>query len=221
MTPALQYGARVPRSFFERTVVQVAGDLLGRVLVTGAGDHRVAVRLTEVEAYAGQDDPASHAYRGRTTRNAVMFGPAGHLYTYFVYGMHWCANIVTGDIDVPQAVLLRAGHVVDGHAIARARRGKKPDGSDGDQALARGPAGLATTLGLGAAAYGSDLCEPAGWIGLYGGSPPPRSDVGVGPRTGVAAAADMQNRYWIIDDPTVSPFRVWSPRSRTAGRRPT
>jgi DNA-3-methyladenine glycosylase len=104
----------LPRSFFEREVTVVARDLLGRVMVARSAAGTVAVRLTEVEAYAGVDDPASHAFRGRTPRTAVMFGPAGHLYTYFVYGMHWCANIVTGRDGDASAVLLRAGVVVDG-----------------------------------------------------------------------------------------------------------
>ena len=100
----------------------VARDLLGRVMVARSAAGTVAVRLTEVEAYAGVDDPASHAFRGRTPRTAVMFGPGGHLYTYFVYGMHWCANIVTGRDGDASAVLLRAGVVVDGIEVARVRR---------------------------------------------------------------------------------------------------
>ena len=113
-------GRRLPRSFFDRDVDAVADDLLGRVIAVVRDGIRVAVRLTEVEAYAGLDDPASHAFRGLTPRTAIMFGPPGHLYTYFVYGMHWCANIVTGPDGDPSAVLLRAGQVVDGVDTARA-----------------------------------------------------------------------------------------------------
>ena len=124
-------GNRLPRPFFERDVSMVAQDLLGRVVVSRQSDRPVAVRLTEVEAYRGREDSASHAFRGPTPRTAVMFGPAGHLYTYFVYGMHWCANIVTGPDGYPSAVLLRAGEVVDGIDLARARR---PQGGIGPAA---------------------------------------------------------------------------------------
>ena len=111
----------------------------------------MAVRLTEVEAYDGPDDPGSHAYRGRTRRNAVMFGPSGMLYVYFTYGMHHCANVVVGPVDRPSAVLLRAGEVVDGLESARARR----RGSDRD--LARGPARLCQALGIDLSHDGTDL----------------------------------------------------------------
>src|SRR4051812_43584569 len=113
------------REFYERPVLDVARDLLGAVVVHG----RVAVRLTEVEAYDGGRDPASHAYRGPTPRNAVMFGPAGHAYVYFTYGMHFCMNLVTGPAGAASAVLLRAGDIVAGHDAARPRpqRGTEPD----------------------------------------------------------------------------------------------
>src|SRR3954452_10709369 len=136
---------RVPRNRLEGDVESVARDLLGRVIVSGAGPTEVAVRLTEVEAYAGLDDPASHAYRGRTPRNAVMFGPAGHLYTYFVYGMHFCANVTCLQDGEAGAVLLRAGRVVSDPGVARVRRPTARRDAD----LARGPARLASLLGLG------------------------------------------------------------------------
>ena len=104
-------------------VEDVAPLLLGAVLHHDG----VAVRLTEVEAYDGSDDPASHAYRGRTPRTEVMFGPPGRLYVYFSYGMHWCANVVTGPDDRASAVLLRAGEVVEGVDVARVRRGSARD----------------------------------------------------------------------------------------------
>jgi DNA-3-methyladenine glycosylase len=148
--------APLPRSFFDRPSHVVAPDLLGRVLVHGP----VAVRLTEVEAYGGPgEDPAAHTYRGRTARNAVMFGPPGHLYVYFTYGMHFCANLVCLPEDHGSAVLLRAGEVVARADLARSRRsgGGDVDG-DGppasrrkpiaDRDLARGPARLAVALGL-------------------------------------------------------------------------
>lgn len=201
---------RLPREFFDREVTVVARDLLGRVIVAGRDGRRVAVRLTEVEAYAGLQDPASHAFRGRTPRTAVMFGPPGHLYTYFVFGMHWCANIVTGQDGHASAVLLRAGEVVDGLDDARARRPSVTR----DNELARGPAGLATVLGFGAETNGADLCRPGGAIEVRAGTPPATSAVQVGPRVGISAAAEVERRFWITGDPTVSAFRAWTPRRR-------
>ncbi len=202
------------RSFLQRDVIAVAPDLLGTVVEADSPDGPVAVRLTEVEAYAGLQDPASHAYRGRTPRTAVMFGPAGHLYTYFVYGMHWCGNVVTGPDGVPSAVLLRAGEVVDGVETARARRTTAGRRTPKDEHLARGPAGLATVLGLSAGSNGSDLIDGDGPIRLLHGAPPPAGDIVVGPRVGVAAAADEPRRFWVNGDPTVSAFRAWVPRKR-------
>src|SRR5689334_14015397 len=115
----------LPRDFFARPSVEVAPDLLGCVLEPATADGLVAVRLTEVEAYAGASDPASHAWRGRTARNAVMFGPPGHAYVYFTYGMHFCVNLVClGDTESvsASAVLLRAGEIVAGEDLARAPR---------------------------------------------------------------------------------------------------
>src|SRR3954454_10587607 len=144
----------VARERLAITSLRLAPKLLGAVLVSDVGGERVAVRLTEVEAYEGLDDPASHAYRGETARTRVMFGPAGHLYCYFTYGMHWCANIVCGVDGVASAVLLRAGEVVDALYPSRPRRPAAKRDSD----LARGPARLATCLALGAATNGLDLC---------------------------------------------------------------
>ena len=118
------------RAFFERPVLEVAPSVLGGVVVNGP----VAVRLTEVEAYDGAGDPGSHAFRGRTARNAVMFGPPGHVYVYFTYGMHWCANLVCGPTGTASAVLLRAGEVVTGLDVARSRR----PSARSDHELARG-----------------------------------------------------------------------------------
>ena len=123
----------ISRDFFARTSVLVAPDLLGCVLEHETPDGLVAVELTEVEAYAGQTDPASHAYRGKTARNAVMFGPPGHAYVYFTYGMHFCVNLVCLGDDSASAVLLRAGRVIEGEELARARRsGRKPPADPGD-----------------------------------------------------------------------------------------
>ena len=190
----------------------MAADLLGRVIAAEHGKARIAVRLTEVEAYAGMQDPASHAFRGRTPRTVIMFGPAGYLYTYFVYGMHWCANIVTGPDGHAAAVLLRAGEVVEGLEIAQARRPRVKR----DRELARGPAGLATVLGFAASSNGTDLCRPGGAVALFAGEPPPTSAARMGPRVGVATAQEVERRFWIGGDPTVSAFRAWTPRRRAA-----
>src|SRR3954463_1645778 len=128
----------LPREFFDRPVLEVAPDLLGRTLVRMTPDGPITVRLTEVEAYDGPNDPGSHAYRGSTPRNSVMFGPAAHLYVYFTYGMHWCANAVCGPPGSASAVLLRAGQIVDGVETARSRRAA----ARLDRDLARGPARL-------------------------------------------------------------------------------
>ena len=117
--------ALIPRDFFARPAVQVAPDLLGVVIEHQTADGLVAVELTEVEAYMGASDPASHAYRGRTARNAVMFGPPGHAYVYFTYGMHFCVNVVCLGNGSASAVLLRAGAVIAGEELARARRTRR------------------------------------------------------------------------------------------------
>jgi DNA-3-methyladenine glycosylase len=204
----------VARARLAGPVLEVARDLLGRVVEARSPEGTVAVRLTEVEAYAGAADPASHAFRGRTSRNAVMFGPAGHLYVYFVYGMHWCCNVVCGPDGTASAVLLRAGTVVTGLELARSRRAA----ARSDQELARGPARLATTLGLGGQANGLDLCAGASPVRLLRGAPVPDEAVRYGPRVGVASAGDIPWRLWIAADPTVSTYRLGGQR-RVRARR--
>lgn len=178
-------------------VLEVAPRLLGAIVRHG----EVAVRLTEVEAYDGAHDPGSHAFRGPTPRNAVMFGPPGHLYVYFTYGMHHCANVVTGVEGTASAVLLRAGEVVDGYDVARERRGGARD-----RDLARGPARLCQSLGLALADNGVDLA--AGPVILEPDGVPPQLDrVATGPRVGLRHAADRPWRFWLEGEPTVSPYR--------------
>lgn len=163
--------------------------------------HGVTVRLSEVEAYGGHGaDPGSHAHRGPTPRSAIMFGPAGRLYVYFTYGMHWCANVVTGPEGEASAVLLRAGEVVEGIEVARARR---PGARDRD--LCRGPARLAKALDLDARVLGVDLLDPAAPVRLLPGGH--EGQVVTGPRVGLAAAAETPWRFWLEGDPTVSPYR--------------
>jgi DNA-3-methyladenine glycosylase len=184
--------------------------LLGCVLVADvpdvSGAEPVAVRLVEVEAYRGMDDPASHCYRGKTDRNAVMFGPAGHLYVYFVYGMHFCANVVALTEDQPGAVLLRAGEVVGGLDTAWSRR----PASRSEAELARGPARLTAVLAvldLDRSANGLDLTDPASPVRLYEGDPVPDDLVRTGPRVGVAMAMEVPWRYWVAGSPAVSAYR--------------
>ncbi|WP_439653574.1 DNA-3-methyladenine glycosylase [Quadrisphaera setariae] len=208
----------VPRAFFDRPVLDVARDLLGRVVVHSSDDGDVAVRLTEVEAYAGPGDPGSHAARGRTPRTAVMFGPPGHAYVYFSYGMHWCANLVCGPEGTASAVLLRAGEVVDGLDLARSRRAAARKDVD----LARGPARLAAALGLDKAQDGADLCAPTSALRVVDGPPlSSSSEVLSGPRVGVSGEGGNGERfpwrYWLAGEPTVSAYRVAAPRRRRAG----
>jgi len=214
------------RDFFDRPVLTVARELLGRTIVHEGPGGRVAVRLTEVEAYDGPNDPGSHAYRGRTARNEVMFGTPGHVYVYFTYGMHYCANFVCGPGGHPSAVLLRAGEVVEGIEIARARRSNAAS----DRELARGPARLVTALGLGPSDNGADACgegtisvlrgvEDDGNPGLGQGVSPER--IRTGPRVGLSAAPDWPWRFWLDGDPTVSVYRPAKPRRVAAATTAT
>jgi DNA-3-methyladenine glycosylase len=186
-------------------VLPAARALLGCELSAGG----VTVRITEVEAYAGTaGDPASHAHRGRTPRNTVMFGPAGHAYVYFTYGMHWCMNVVTGVEGEASAVLLRAGEVVDGLDVARARRTSVRRDLD----LARGPARLCAALGLDAAAYGLYLLGDGPVRLRAPAQPAPLAAIESGPRVGVTGAHDRPWRLWLAGDPTVSQYRRHAPR---------
>ncbi len=182
--------------------VDAAKRLLGCVLESESPEGVVQVRLTEVEAYRGGDDPASHCYRGRTSRNEVMFGPAGHLYVYFVYGMHFCANVVSLIDGVPGAVLLRAGEVVAGVDIAARRR----PGARSPTELAKGPARLTSVLGLDRGHNGVDLTEPDSPVRLLARPPAAADEIRIGPRVGVAVAIDVPWRFW-LNSPTVSTYR--------------
>jgi DNA-3-methyladenine glycosylase len=185
-------------------VLTAAVRLLGCVLEADTPEGTVGVRLVEVEAYRGADDPASHSFRGRTTRNAVMFGPPGHLYVYFVYGMHFCANISCLTHGEPAAVLLRAGEVVSDLAVARARR---PTARRIDD-LARGPARLASLLGLQREHNGVDVTDPASPVRLLAAPPVDPALIRTGPRVGVAAAHELPWRFWLDGSPAVSQYRA-------------
>lgn len=184
-------------------VLPAARLLLGCHLVADRPEGQVAVRLVELEAYRGSDDPAAHSYRGRTARNAVMFGPPGHLYVYFVYGMHFCANISCLPDGQAGAVLLRAAEVVSDLDVARRHRPT----ARSDVELARGPARLATLLGLRREHNGLDITDPASPVRLLPGDPVPAELVRTGPRVGVAAAQDRPWRFWVHGSPAVSAYR--------------
>jgi DNA-3-methyladenine glycosylase len=222
----------LPRSFFDRPSVQVAPDLLGCVISHETAEGLVAVALAEVEAYAGEADPASHAFRGRTARNAVMYGPPGHAYVYFTYGMHFCVNLVCQPEGEASAVLLRAGRVIDGVPLARARRSgvvrppggrRRPPGAVMKEVdLARGPGRLCEALGIDRSHDGADVADPASPLRVV--APPAAvraADISRGPRVGVSRAADVTWRFWITGDPAVSPYRAHAPRRRAGGKPAT
>jgi DNA-3-methyladenine glycosylase len=213
----------LPREFFAGSSLQVAPRLLGCVLEHQTAEGLVAVQLTEVEAYEGSADPASHAYRGRTARNAVMFGPPGHAYVYFTYGMHFCANLVCGPEGTAVAVLLRAGRIIEGAPLAAARRlAGRPAARVPDRDLARGPARLCQALAIDRAQDGADVCDPASLLRVRPGppaapesaAPGPAPAISRGPRVGVSSAADRPWRFWLTGDPTVSVYRPHVPRTR-------
>ncbi len=208
----------VSRDFLARAATEVAPELLGCVLEHETAAGLVAVELTEVEAYAGQADPASHAYRGMTRRNAVMFGPPGHAYVYFTYGMHFCVNVVCAGEGSVSAVLLRAGAVIEGEDLARARRSSRRPGHPKKQQtspqgasppapplqaplawrdLARGPARLCQALDIDRSLDGADLCvassplrlRPAQLAANTGGRTTARSETGLAQRDGPVEAA--------------------------------
>lgn len=184
----------LPRHSFRRDPCEVAPELLGKVLRVGER----AVRLVEVEAYAGADDPGSHAFRGPTARNAAMFGPPGHLYVYFTYGMHWCANVVCGEPGEAGAVLLRAGAPLRGlEAMWAARPAARRE-----QDLCSGPAKLCQALGIDGALDGADLLH--GPVALLDdGTPPPAGPVRT-TRIGLRHGADLPWRWSVPGDPNVS-----------------
>lgn len=197
-------------AFLSGPATEVAPRLLGAVL----HGRDASLRITEVEAYLGAQDPGSHAYRGMTRRNAIMFGPPGFLYVYFTYGMHVCANIVCGTEGEPTAVLLRAGEVVVGVDAARGRRVTSRSDTD----LARGPARLCVALGITLGDDGADLA--AGPLRLESARHPAAA-VANGPRTGVSGAGgsdDYPWRFWLPGDPTVSPYKRAAPKKRGSAR---
>jgi DNA-3-methyladenine glycosylase len=206
VTPAAEVAAGAPlatrrpplidaRSWFDRSAAEVAPDLLGALLIHDAPGGRIAGRIVEVEAYLGPEDLAAHSSRGRTPRNAVMFGEPGHLYVYLVYGVHHCANVVCGPGDKPEAVLLRAAAITEGLALARERRG-----GVANLRLASGPGNLAAAFGIDRRHNGIDLL--GGPIRLA--QPSEAVEVERSARVGVdyaGAWTDRPLRYAVRDDP--------------------
>jgi DNA-3-methyladenine glycosylase len=204
VTSARRRGRALPRSFYARDSRELAPDLLGKLLVHDDPElGRLAVRLVEVEAYAGAEDPGSHGYGGETPRNRVMFGPPGHLYVYFTYGMHWCANVVCGETGWASAVLLRAGAPVTGAEIMRTRR----LAARRDRDLASGPARLTQALGITGAHNGVDLLR--GSVRLLDDGTPPPSRPGRSTRVGLnpGRGDSFRWRWFVRDEPNVSPGR--------------
>ena len=174
---------RLPRSLLGADAPEVAPTLLNKLLVHGD----CVGRIVEVEAYR-EDDPASHTYRGSTKRNAVMFGPPGHLYVYFTYGMHYCSNVVTSAEGTGAAVLLRAVQPIAGRDVMQERRA-------GRSQIADGPAKLCQAFAIGPEHNGADLCSGRGGIGLYDDGVPPPPEPLVGSRVGITRAVDVPWRW--------------------------
>ena len=189
-------GRRLRRSFYARDPLVVAPELLNKVLVHGAR----AGRIVEVEAYRGTDDPASHAFRGPTPRTEVMFGPAGFLYVYFTYGMHWCANAVTSRDGEAGAVLIRALAPIRGVEEMQAARPAARRLVD----VANGPAKLCQAMGLDGAHDGADLVANDRAVTIVDDGVPPPLDPVAGPRVGISVAVDHPWRFRVPGDPHVS-----------------
>jgi len=189
-------GRALARSFYARDSLDLAPALLNKVLI---GRH-VAARIVEVEAYRGSDDPGSHAHRGMTPRTEVMFGPPGHLYVYFTYGMHWCANVVATNDGDAAAVLLRAAAPVDGIELMRERRVK----ARRDRDLLAGPARLCQAFGITGADNGTDLVR--GPIRIVDDGVAPPAAPGVSTRIGLSPGRgdDHPWRFFVPGDPNLS-----------------
>ena len=195
-----------PRTWFERDPVELAALLLGGVLTRADDAGTVALRVTEVEAYRGSDDPGAHTFRGRTARNATMFGPGGHLYCYFTYGMHHALNVVAGPEGSGWGVLVRAGEIVEGRALAMARRSTRPRRTPLVEP-ARGPGNVAQCFDATLADDGADLHGPS-WSFAPSAVPLPHA---TGPRVGVSGPGGDGDafpwRLWLPGEPSVSAYR--------------
>jgi len=186
------------RSYFERPSDVVAKDLIGAFIVVRNGKHEVRAMVVETEAYGGLDDPASHAFRGSTPRSAIMFGPAGFLYVYLSYGVHWCANVVTQGVGTPNAVLLRAAQMVSVDGVP----------SEESPALLRGPGNLTRGLGITGADNTSDCCsEKSSRVSFRARAESAHVHVDRSPRVGISKAQERLSRYFLQGSPAVSAAR--------------
>jgi DNA-3-methyladenine glycosylase len=202
---------RLKRAFFSRGPVIVARDLLGRILFHRTPEGMLAGRIVETEAYTGEADAASHAFRGRTARNAVMFGPAGHAYVYFTYGMHYCLNVTADAPGVAGAVLLRALEPLAGMEIMRRRGDHGPE-----VRLLSGPGKIGRGFGLDLKDNGRDFTR--GPLGLAGGTPVPEREVAVSRRIGISRAVDLPYRFSVIGSRSVSGRAPTLPSPRVGGK---
>ena len=205
----MRLGRRLPRAFFARPSIEVAPDLMGRILVRVLpGGVRLAARLVEVEAYE-QGDPASHSFKGRPTpRTQVMFGPPGRLYVYFTYGQHFCSNVVTSREGVGSAVLLRAAEPLEGLEVMGANRG-----SDAVRLLCSGPARLTQAFGIGRPENGVDLVRDPSLYLLSGAPVAPRA-IARSTRVGVNVAIERRWRFFERGSAFLSPGRPSVPPAR-------
>jgi len=190
-------GKRLPRAFYRRDPREVAPELLNKVLVSADGRR---ARIVETEAYCGDVDAAAHTYRGKTARNAVMFGPPGHMYVYFTYGMHYCCNTVCGEDGVGVGVLLRAAEPIEGLDLMRAAR----PAAKRDRDLCSGPGRLCQAFGIDRRLDGADLVTAVEGMTIVDDGVPPPVDPIVGPRIGIRHAADAPWRWHVPDHVHVS-----------------
>jgi DNA-3-methyladenine glycosylase len=203
-TTVIALDRRLERSFYARSTVVVARALLGKLLVHDSAAGRTIGRIVETEAYLGLRDAASHAFMGCTNRNRAMFGPPGHAYVYFIYGVHYCFNVVTRPEGIGEAVLVRALEPIEGLELMRARRGAHC----ADRQLCNGPGKLAQAMGIGREQYGADLTRGA--LGIFeatsssGSRARTRRDIVVAPRVGITRSAELPLRFYLRDDPHVS-----------------
>jgi DNA-3-methyladenine glycosylase len=191
----------LPRSFYGRDTIDVAKDLLGKVLVREVPAGRMSVKIVETEAYCGPQDKACHANRGMTDRNRVMFGEPGHAYVYFIYGMYHCLNLVTESDGYPAAVLIRAGEPLEGEALMAKLRKKAKSARE----LTSGPGKLCMAMGIDRALNGHDLCHKSPLYVEYG--TPDNIEIVSSRRIGVEYAAEYRDKPWrfyIKDNPYVS-----------------
>lgn len=194
---------KLPRAFYLRPTLKVAKELIGKLLMRQIGDHRLAGRIVEVEAYLGEKDPASHAFRGKTKRNEVMFQNGGHLYVYFTYGMHFCSNVVTEEEGIGHAVLLRAVEPLEGLAIMARNRGLPFVTEREKQNLCSGPAKLCEAFGIAREENGTDLCGDN--IGIEEEpSPATKHKVHRSTRIGITQGKEHNWRFFLRNSPFIS-----------------